>query len=61
MTNQLTVQQINWAKSHDWFRMVEADTGLLVVWNIYSDHNGLHKDTIIWNGSFKELRNWAGY
>ena len=61
MQNQLTQAQKEWAKQHDWFRAIEEDTGLLIVWNCYSDHNGNHKDTIIWNGSFKELRDWAGY
>jgi len=61
MTNQLTQQQIEWAKGHDWFRAVEEDTDLLLVWNCYSEGGVAKKDTIIWNGSFKELRDWAGY
>lgn len=61
MQNQLTEKQINWAKQHDWFRFVDEDCGCIVVEDCYSQNGQLFNKKIIWNGSFSELRRWAGY
>jgi hypothetical protein len=64
MTNQLTAQQINWAKSHDWFCRMQD--GLIVVVDRYSQQHKdgsitHHENTIVWTKSFRALRDWAGY
>jgi hypothetical protein len=59
--NQLTQKQIEWAKSHDWFCFIDADCNCIVVNDCYSDHTGYHEKRMIWNGSFSDLRRWAGY
>jgi hypothetical protein len=59
--NQLTEKQIAWAKSHDWFYGTNP-SGEILVLDRYTTKNGAyHEDTIVWNKSFGELRNWAGY
>lgn len=56
----LTSQQINWARSHDWFYAVNP-SGQLIVFDRYTK-DGVHfENTIIWNKSFAALRRWAGY
>ena len=61
MTNQLTAQQIAWAQQHDWFSRIQD--GLIVVvdrWvNMNTGERG--EDEIVWNKSFRALRDWAGY
>ena len=60
MSNQLTPSQVLWAKSHDWFIHMQGD--MVVVCDRYVDRFGrLHERTIIWDGTFAELRRWAGY
>lgn len=61
MTNQLTETQITWAKQHDWFKFVDADCGCVVVEDCYTQNGKLFVNPIIWNGTFSELRRWAGY
>lgn len=59
MTNQLTSQQIEWAKSHDWY--VDVREGKLIVADRYTIHGTYVEGEIIWVESFKALRDWAGY
>ena len=61
MVNQLTSKQIDWAKQHDWFCFIDSDCSCIVVNDCYSDHTGYHEKKMIWNGSFSDLRRWAGY
>jgi len=61
----MTSQQINWAKSHDWFISDKAD-GTIYVLDRYSQLHPdksitHHADIVHWTASFAELRDWAGY
>jgi hypothetical protein len=60
MTNQLTARQIEWAKTHDWFYATNP-SGLIIVLDRYTKDGQSFEDTITWDRSFKELRDWAGY
>jgi hypothetical protein len=57
--NQLTAQQILWARQHDWFLHKQGD--MIVVLDRYTQHGKCHEEEIVWDKSFKELRDWAGY
>lgn len=60
MTNQLTQAQMDWAARHDWFVMQDAQ-GLIVA-DRWVDTNGkYHENHVRWEGTFRELRDWAGY
>ena len=60
MTNQLTQQQIEWAKSHDWFHGIDKD-GMLVVVDRYVFEGRCYETFIVWVNGFNELRDWAVY
>jgi hypothetical protein len=61
----LTPQQIKWAGQHDWF-VADMGNGTIQICDRWSQ---LHKDGTVthheqvrvWDGSFRSLRNWAGY
>lgn len=64
MTNQLTAQQINWAKSHDWFVGMIGDCIEVVDRYSQQHKDGTithHENLIVWEKSFRALRDWAGY
>lgn len=54
----LTASQIKWAASHDWFVSDNGDGTITVLTMEMSDPIGA---TMIFSGSFRELRDWAGY
>jgi len=58
----LSRQQVEWAKGHDWF-VADLGSGLIQVvdrWvNINTGDRG--NDLIVWDKTFSELRDWAGY
>ena len=56
----LTERQIKWAASHDWFVATNLD-GTIIVRDEYVLDGALFTAEIIWNKSFSELRDWAGY
>lgn len=57
----LNGQQIEWAKSHDWFSHMQGEQIVVVErWmNVKTGERG--EDEIVWTKSFRELRDWAGY
>lgn len=56
----LTKQQKAWARQHDWY-YAERPDGKIVVFDRYTKDGVSYEDTIVWEKSFSELRNWAGY
>jgi hypothetical protein len=56
----LTAQQICWAASHDWFIRDNGD-GTITVNDAWTQDGVLHQQTVRHTGSFKALRDWAGY
>lgn len=58
---QMTRNQIEWAKQHDWFSHVE-DQGLIccVDRQVCLD-NGKVVETAVFFTDFSELKDWAGY
>lgn len=63
MNAQLTNIQIEWAKQHDWFASCrQGDRPVLFVYDRYTTSDGEYfEDLIRWDGSFEQLRLWAGY
>jgi len=57
----LTEQQIKWASQHDWFVSRVGNTIEVVDrwFNVNTKESG--EDYIVWDKSFRELRDWAGY
>jgi len=57
----LTNEQIDWASRHDWFVARVGNTIEVVDrWiNVNTGERGT--DFIIWDKSFRALRDWAGY
>ena len=63
----MTNEQINWAKTHDWFLDVIDDDilgtgqrGVLVL-DVSFDREGVrHETTRVFHG-YRRLRDWAGY
>lgn len=49
----MSEQQVKWASQHDWF--VKAENGVITVWEEET------KSAIEWVGTFRQLREWAGY
>jgi hypothetical protein len=62
LKGHLSRQQVEWAKGHDWF-VADLGSGLIQVvdrWvNINTGDRG--NDLIVWDKTFSELRDWAGY
>lgn len=62
LKGHLTRQQVAWAKSHDWF-VGDLGNGLIQIvdrWvNVKTGERG--EDLIVFDGTFAELRDWAGY
>jgi hypothetical protein len=57
---QFTPNQIAWIKSHDWFCHEGVDGSIAVYERI--TFRGTFSETVkLWTGSFRELRDWAGY
>jgi hypothetical protein len=61
----LTVMQINWAKSHDWFGTDHFDGSITVIDRYSQKHpDGSithHVERLHWTKGFSALRDWAGY
>ena len=56
----MTQNQINWAKSHDWYLTASAVDG--AVWVIERwTHEGQTYSRARQFHNFKQLRKWAGY
>lgn len=51
MKTKLTESQIQWASQHDWF-VRRSGNQIIVI-----GYDG----EMVWVGSFKQLRDWAGY
>lgn len=57
----LTPSQIKWAASHDWFIADNGD-GTIKVRECFTINGVLfQEEPIRWTGSFRALREWAGY
>lgn len=56
MPTTLTTQQILWASQHDWF-IKDNGNGTIVV----ADRDDLSDRLQTWVGTFRQLREWAGY
>ena len=57
----MTDQQINWAKTHDWFIAVLANGQGILALDVAVDKNGnIHTDSVAFT-NYRALRNWAGY
>lgn len=52
----LTAAEVKWAASHDWF-VRDNGNGTIVV----ADRDNLSDRLQTWVGSFRALREWAGY
>lgn len=61
----LTVRQIQWAATHDWFLRDNGDGTITLqeAWTVSHKFKAceLHTKIILWTGTFAELRDWAGY
>ena len=53
-------QEIEWARSHDWFGEELPDGSIIVVDN-FTYKGRAYSERIMWGGTFAELRDWAGY
>ena len=51
----MTHTQVFWASQHDWYIHFD-ETGLYVL-----DYDGATYFETLWTGTFKQLREWAGY
>ena len=57
-----TEKQIKWCKSHDWFHDVLPNGNVRVIDSCVNVNTlRSYSHVVVWNGSFAELRNWAGY
>lgn len=56
----LSLSQIRWATEHDWFVKSNND-GTITVMERYSMNGQSFENEIIWDKSFNELREFAGY
>lgn len=56
----LTPRQIEWAKQHDWFLGARSND-TVVVEDCYILNGTSYRTSMIWTGTFAELRGWAGY
>jgi hypothetical protein len=54
----MTIQQIKWAKQHDWF--VSALNGTVVAIDAYTKDGEYFESTVRFT-DFRELYNWAAY
>ena len=63
----LTPKQVAWAAQHDWFSrelrgfLWDEPTGRIEVIERYTVDGVMHEQVRIWDGTFRELRAWAGY
>lgn len=60
MKNSMTKQQIEWASGHDWFVKIDNE-GKLIVRDEYSLNGIAHSKEVVWEKSFSELLEFAGY
>lgn len=58
----LTATQIRWASEHDWFERDNGD-GTILVWDRWVNlvTGEAHHQLKAFEGTFAELREWAGY
>ncbi len=58
----LSIQQIKWAASHDWF-VRDNGNGTVTVRDEYfrAGDKSVSVDFLVWCKSFSALRAWAGY
>ena len=58
----LTSTQIKWASQHDWFVRANAIGEIVVIdRNVDIRTHLLSERVFIWKGTFRQLREWAGY
>lgn len=52
----MTQSQIKWASRHDWF-MMDLGKGKIMVRDSWTGYDSV----MIWAGTFRQLKVWAGY
>jgi hypothetical protein len=59
---KLTPEQRQWASTHDWFGHENPDGTITVKERWHDPGMGRSfEQPFIWNGTFQQLRDWAGY
>lgn len=56
----MTSKQIEWASRHDWF-VKEISDGVVVRDRVVDKAGNWSEYQFLWTGTFRELRDWAGY
>jgi len=57
----MTLHQIAWAQTHDWFRYAKIAEGKIYVRDYVEEPDGNHKAIERVFTSYQKLRAWAGY